>query len=57
MHMKPFKLVNNQVNQPGIQLFGHIRLVFSLGIFLLTLQSIAEVIKNIATLKMSSSNN
>ena len=32
------------------------RLVFSLGIFLLTLQSIAEVIKNIATLKMSSSN-
>ena len=32
------------------------RLVFSLGIFLLTLQSIAEVIKNIATFKMSSSN-
>ena len=32
------------------------RLVFSLGIFLLTLQSIAEVIKNIATLKMTSSN-
>ena len=32
------------------------RFIFSLGIFLLTLQSIAEVIKNIVTLKMSMSN-
>lgn len=33
------------------------RLIFFLGIFLLTLQSIAEVIKNIISLKTSSSSN